>query len=134
MNFWQFVSRFILKQRILILLIIAAATIFLGSKIQNIKFSRTEANLLPKDHEENIKYNHFLDIFGDEGNLIILAVQDSALFEVSNFNKWNNFSKKIDSSSQVDFSISIGDIKKLKKDTKNQRFIVEPIQKIRGLL
>jgi uncharacterized protein len=127
MNFWQFVSRFILKQRILILLVIVAATIFLGSKIQNIKFSRTEANLLPKDHIENIKYNHFLDIFGDEGNLIILAVQDSALFEVSNFNKWNNFSKKLDSSVQVDFSISIGDIKKLKKDKKNQRFIVEPL-------
>ncbi len=127
MNFWQFVSRFILKQRVLILLLIIAATIFLGSKIQYIKFSRTEANLLPKDHEENIKYNHFLDIFGDEGNLIILAIQDTALFEFSNFNKWNNFSKKLDSSAQVDFTISIGDIKKLKKDKKNQRFIVEPL-------
>jgi len=129
MNFWQFVSRFILKQRIIILIVIAAATVFLGSKIPNIKFSHTEANLLPKDHEENIRYNHFLDIFGDEGNLIILAVQDSALLEVTNFNKWNAFSKKIDSSPQVDFAISIGDIKKLKKDKENQRFVVEPLYK-----
>ena len=127
MNFWQYVSRFILKQRIIILLVIAAATVFLGSKIQYIKFSHTEANLLPEDHEENIRYNHFLDIFGDEGNLIILAIQDSTIFEVSNFNKWNDFSKKIDSSAQVDFTISIGDIQKLKKDKENQRFIVEPL-------
>jgi len=129
MNFWQYVSRFILKQRIIILLVIASATLFLGSKIQYIKFSHTEANLLPEDHEENIIYNHFLDIFGDEGNLIILAIQDSAIFEVSNFNKWNDFSKKIDSSAQVDFTISIGDIQKLKKDKENQRFIVEPLYK-----
>ena len=91
MNFWQVVSRFILKQRIFILIVLAAATFFLGSKIQNIKFSHSEANLLPRDHEENIKYDHFLDIFGEEGNMIILAVKDSSLFKVENFNKWNEF-------------------------------------------
>jgi predicted RND superfamily exporter protein len=127
MNFWQIVSRFILKQRIFILLVLLAATLFLGSKIQNIKFSHTEANLLPKDHEENIKYDNFLNIFGEEGNLIILAVQDSAIFNADNFNSWNEFSKILDSFSQVDFTVSIGDIKKLKKDKKNQKFFVEPL-------
>ncbi|MCK4561710.1 MAG: RND family transporter, partial [Flavobacteriaceae bacterium] len=127
MNFWSVVSRFILKQRIFILLALGLFTFFLSTKIQNIQFSHTEANLLPIDHEENIKYDKFLDIFGEEGNLIILAIQDSAVFKVDNFNKWNNFSKKLDSFSQVDFAISIGDIKKLKKDKKNQKFIVEPL-------
>ncbi|MDN3641119.1 efflux RND transporter permease subunit [Lutimonas halocynthiae] len=127
MNFWQVVSRFILKQRIFILIVLALVTVFLGTKIQNIKFSHSEANLLPRDHEENIKYDHFLDIFGEEGNMIILAVQDSSLFQVDNFNKWNEFSHKLDSYPEVDFSVSIGDIKKLKKDKKNQKFITEPI-------
>ncbi|NOQ91145.1 MAG: MMPL family transporter [Flavobacteriaceae bacterium] len=127
MNFWSVVSRFILKQRIFILLALGLFTFFLSTKIQNIQFSHTEANLLPQDHEENIKYDKFLDIFGEEGNLIILAIQDSAVFEVDNFNKWNNFSKKLDSFPQVDFAISIGDIKKLKKDKKNQKFIIEPL-------
>ena len=127
MNFWQVVSRFILKQRIFILIVLAAATVFLGSKIQNIKFSHSEANLLPKDHEENIKYDHFLEIFGEEGNMIILAVKDSSLFEVKNFNKWNDFSHNLDSFPEVDFTISIGDIQKLKKDKENQKFYTEPI-------
>ena len=127
MNFWQVVSRFILKQRIFILLVLAAATIFLGTKIQNIKFSHTEANLLPRDHEDNIKYDNFLEIFGEEGNLILLAVKDSAIFNVTNFNKWTDFSKKFDSFPQVDFTVSVGDIKKLKKDKENQRFFVEPL-------
>lgn len=127
MNFWQIVSRFILKQRIFILLVLAAVTFFLGSKIQDIKFSHSEANLLPSDHEENIKYDNFLSIFGEEGNMIILAVQDSSLFQVDNFNRWNAFSNKLDSFPEVDFSVSIGDIKKLKKDKKNQKFYVEPL-------
>ncbi|MCD6543025.1 MAG: MMPL family transporter [Flavobacteriaceae bacterium] len=127
MNFWQKVARFILKQRIFILLILAVITIFLASKIKNVQFSHTEANLLPKDHEENIKYNHFLEIFGEEGNLLILAVKDTALFNVENFNKWNHLTKDLETYSQVDFTVSIGDIKELKKDKKNQRFIVEPL-------
>ena len=127
MNFWQVVSRFILKQRIFILLVLAAVTLFLGSKIQNIQFSHSEANLLPRDHEENIKYDHFLKIFGEEGNMIILAVQDSSIFHVDNFNKWNEFSHGLDSFPEIDFSMSIGDIKTLKKDKKNERFYVEPL-------
>jgi predicted RND superfamily exporter protein len=106
---------------------LAAATFFLGSKIQHIKFSHSEANLLPSDHEENIKYDNFLSIFGEEGNMIILAVQDSSLFHVDNFNRWSAFSQRLDSFPEVDFSVSIGDIKRLKKDKKNQKFYVEPL-------
>jgi len=127
MNFWQFVARFILKQRIFILFVLAAITVFLASKIGNIQFSHTEANLLPQDHEENIKYDHFLEIFGEEGNLVILAVKDTALFNVANFNKWNHLTKDLESYSEVDFTVSIGDIKELKKDKKNQKFITKPL-------
>ena len=127
MNFWQGVSRFILKQRILILLVLLAITVFLGSKIGDIKFSHSEANLLPKDHPENLKYDRFEKIFGDEGNLIILAVPDAAIFKVENFNKWNNFSKKLDSFPEIDFTVSLGNVKTLKKDKENQKFYVESL-------
>jgi len=127
MKFWQVVSRFILKQRIFILIVLALITAFLASKISDIKFSHSEANLLPKDHEENIKYDNFLDIFGEEGNLILLAVNDTALFQVDNFNSWNEFAREIDAYSEVDFTLSIGDIKKLAKDKKNQKFFLEPL-------
>ena len=38
------------------------------------RFTYTEANLLPDDHPINLKYNDFLEIFGEEGNLIVLGV------------------------------------------------------------
>ena len=53
------------------------------------KFSYTEANLLPEDHEANIEYNKFLQIFGEEGNLVILGVKDSTVFTPIKFNAWN---------------------------------------------
>ncbi len=127
MGFWARVSRFILTKRYFILFLIAAATYFLASQMQYMRFSYTEANLLPKDHPVNIEYDHFLDLFGEEGNLIILAVEDPTLFTPKKFNDWNKLSKKLNSFSQVDFTIAVGDIKKLVKNSETKSFDLEPL-------
>ena len=127
MNFWTRVSRVILKNRYLILILIAIATAFLVSQMKHMRFSYTEANLLPEDHEVNIQYNKFLDIFGEEGNLILLAIKDSTVFTPAKFNAWNSLAKSFDSLSEVEFTLSIADVKKLKKDTKNRKFVLESI-------
>ena len=127
MGFWARVSRFILTKRYFILILIAVATSFLASQMQYMRFSYTEANLLPKNHPINIEYDHFLDLFGEEGNLIILALEDQSIFTPEKFNDWNELSKKLDSFSQVDFTIAVGDIQKLKKNTKTKSFDLEPL-------
>ena len=127
MDFWTFVSRLILKRRYAILFLIAVFTYFLASQMQHMRFSYTEANLLPENHKINIEYNKFLDLFGEEGNLIILATEDGSVFEPSKFNAWNDLAKKLDSFPEVDFTVAIGDIKKLKRNKTEQKFDVEPI-------
>ena len=42
--------------------------IFFSQQWDNMRFTYTEANLLPDDHEVNIVYNDFLKVFGEEGN------------------------------------------------------------------
>ncbi len=91
------------------------------------RFSYTEANLLPENHEVNIQYNKFLEIFGEEGNLVLLAVKDSSVFTTDKFNAWNSLAKSFDSLPEVEFTLSIADVKKLKKDTKNRKFVLESI-------
>jgi len=127
MNFWTGVSRLILKSRYAILILIAAATYFLAMQMQHMRFSYTEANLLPENHKINVEYKQFLELFGEEGNLIILAVQDSTIFTPDKFNAWNDFSKKIDSFPEVDFTVAVGDIQKLIKNSSEQKFDIEPL-------
>jgi predicted RND superfamily exporter protein len=129
MNFWTKVAGIILRNRYLVLLVVAAFTAFLATQMKHMRFSYTEANLLPENHEANIQYNQFLDIFGEEGNLIILAVKDSTLFTPQKFNAWNQLTKQFDSLNEVEFSVSISDVQKLKADRKNRKFVVEPLLK-----
>lgn len=127
MNFWTRISRLIIKNRIIILLLIAAATYFMTTQMQHMRFSYTEANLLPEDHEVNIEYEKFLKIFGEEGNVVILGVQDSTIFTPKKFNNWNALAKEISEFPEIDHTISIGDIHKLKRDDNLQKFILEPL-------
>jgi len=127
MNFWTKVAGLILRNRYLVLVLVAAFTAFLASQTKYMKFSYTEANLLPENHEANIEYNQFLEIFGEEGNLIILAVKDSTLFTPEKFNAWNNLTKEIDATEEVEFSVSIADVQQLKADRKNRKFVLEPL-------
>ncbi len=127
MNFWTHTSRLILKGRYFIILLIAVCTYFLASQMQYMRFSYTEANLLPENHQINIDYNKFLELFGEEGNLIILATEDPSIFTPEKFNAWNSLSKKLDSFVEVDFTVAIGDIQKLTKNKTEQKFDLEPL-------
>ncbi|MDG2193723.1 MAG: MMPL family transporter [Polaribacter sp.] len=127
MNFWTKIAGLILRNRYIVLLLIAGVTVFLSLQMKHMKFSYTEANLLPEDHEANVQYNQFLKIFGEEGNLILLGVKDSTLFTPTKFNAWNQLAKAFDSIDEVEFTISIADVQQLKKDRKQRRFILEPL-------
>ena len=127
MNFWTKVAGIILRNRFLVLIIIAGITAFLASQTKYMKFSYSEANLLPENHEANLEYNKFLEIFGEEGNLVILGIKDSTVFTPEKFNAWNNLVNKFDDREEIDFTISIADVKKLKKDTKKRKFVLEPL-------
>ena len=69
----------------------------------------------------------FLEIFGEEGNLVILGIKDSTAFSPKKFNAWNNLVRKFDSLTEIDFTVSIADVQKLKADRKNRKFVLEPL-------
>ncbi|AZJ34069.1 RND family transporter [Tenacibaculum singaporense] len=127
MTFWTKIAGFLLRNRYLVLITIAIITGLLVTQMKYMRFSYTEANLLPTDHEVNIEYNKFLEIFGEEGNLIILGVKDSTIFTPTKFNAWNKLVKDLDSLPQVDFTVSIADVQQLKADRKQRKFVVEPL-------
>jgi predicted RND superfamily exporter protein len=106
---------------------IGLGTALMVSQWNKMRFSYTEANLLPDQHHVNLDYNTFLDIFGEEGNIIVLGVKDSTLLTAQNFNAWNSFSKSIEKNENIEAVITLQDLKKLIKDQKKQQFIFEPI-------
>jgi len=128
-NFWKSVARLILRNKIVILIAIVLVTIFFSSQWKYMRFTYTEAKLLPDDNPYNVTYNKFLSLFGEEGNLVVLGVNDSTLFTVEKLNAWNKFSDSFKNYKEVETVISIKDLQKLVKNNQNERFDLEPFIK-----
>ena len=127
MGFWNKSASIILRNRYTVLVLIAAITVYLGSFATNMRLSYTEANMLPEDSPANVNYNHFLEIFGEEGNLVLLGVKDTTLFTPEKFRAWNELSETLNAFPEVQATISISDLKVLVKNQDKQAFELEPL-------
>ena len=127
MKFWEYVARFILRNRIVLLIGIIGFTFFMATQWQYMRMSYSEANLLPADHPVNKEYDHFLDIFGDEGNVVVIGIKDSAIYNPEIFNAWNALTDSLKNIEGVTTTLSVGTIKKLVKDKKAKQFKLNPL-------
>ena len=133
LSFWEAVARLILRNRILILIGISIFTIFWISQWQHIRFTFSEANLLPDNHIDNIKYDGFIEQFGDEGNVLLIAVKDSTIFNEKKFQAWNLLNTKLSELNEIDYTIGTSNLKNLIKNVKEEKFEVDQILKKKNL-
>lgn len=124
---WEIFARIILRNRIVFLVFIFITTLLLSTQWKNLKFSYSEANLMPYDHPFNIAYDNFIDVFGEEGNLLIIAVKDSSLFEKNNFNAWIKLSESIKNNREVNNVIHVGNIPVISKDLIKKQFNIDSL-------
>ena len=96
---------------------------------QNIKYAYSEANLLPENHPENIQYDKFLKIFGEEANVMVVFSKSPKIFQIKTFQKWQKLTQKLEQFSEIDFTISLSNLKKLQKDTIQNKFVFTPFLK-----
>ncbi|WP_348813137.1 efflux RND transporter permease subunit [Flavobacterium maritimum] len=125
-GFWELIARIILRNRIVILCGIVLVTILFALQWKNVKFSQTEANLIPADDKVNVDYNHFLKNFGEEGNLIVIATKDPKLFTPKVFKAWSTLMEKIKSDKEVSLVISVDNLQQLVKNDSLQTFELKP--------
>ena len=124
---WDIFARLILRNRIFFLVFIFISTLLLSTQWKNLKFSYSEANLMPKDHPFNLAYDNFINVFGEEGNLLIIAVNDSSLFKKNNFNSWIELSQSFKNKKEVNNVIHVGNIPIISKDKIKKEFTVDSI-------
>lgn len=115
LGFWELIARMVLRNKILMLSVVIVITILLSLQWKHIRFTHTEANLLPDDNVVNIEYKAFLEKFGEEGNLIIMGMKNDALFTPKAYAAWNELMKTMQQRKEVDLVISISNLKKLQK-------------------
>ena len=125
---WNFISNLILRNRFVILGIIALLTVFLGFQAaKGIKIDNKYGSLLPKDSETQKTYLKFKSLFGEDGATLIIAIKSKDLYTEKKFLLWKELGDSILRMDGVLSVISEAKLVKLYKDTTRQSFIPEVI-------
>jgi hypothetical protein len=124
---WNRIARFILRNRLPILIVLAVATAFMGFQSRKIEMSYEYAPLLPKDDPANLEYEKFVEEFGNEGNLIVLGVQDSLFFDIQHFKQWQKLSQSLKKINGITSVFSGSDAYNLKRNPELKEFEISPV-------
>jgi predicted RND superfamily exporter protein len=139
---WFKFSRVILRNRLLILIVLAIATGFMGYQSQFAKMSYQLAQMLPQSDSTYIEYQQFKSTFGKDGSVVVVGIDDENLYQLANFNAWYDLAhhiKKIKTPfvkdgeklmvNGVTEALSIANAYTLRKNKAEKRFDFEQIVK-----
>jgi uncharacterized protein len=119
---WQRLSSFILRYRILLLISIILFTLFMGYTGRKIEMSYAYAELLPEKDSAAVEYDRFVEQFGEEGNIIILAVTDPDFYQLDHFNRWKKLSRDLGQVGAVENMLSVPNAYHLVKNIEEKKF------------
>jgi len=124
---WLNLGRFILKYRIVLLLILAASTVQMGYWSSKVRLSYEPARAIPSDHPKYIAYQEFLKKFGEDGNLLVIGIQTDHLFENKVFNNYTVLQRQLKKHAGVEDVISVASSINLVKIPETEKLKAEPI-------
>lgn len=124
---WTKIAGIILRNRIAFIIGVLLGTLFMGFQMRNVQMSYESADLLPKTDSAYIDYTRFREVFGQEGNIMVFAIQDSNFYELDKINDWIRMGDSIKALDGVTALVSITHTFNLHKNTDLKKFEVLPI-------
>ncbi len=131
LNFWKRISAFILKFRFILSAIILILTIFFGYMASSITLSYELPKILPNTDPHFVQYESFKKKYGEDGNVMVVALRSKDMFSLSFFQKWYDLSHEIKKKKGVKNVLSLANLTELKRNDAEKRFDIIPILKTR---
>jgi len=104
---WKSLGQFILKYRIVVLILLIGITAFMAYEARKLELSYEFANAIPTDHPKYKAYQEFRKKFGEDGNLLVIGIQTDKLFEEKVFNDYIRLVRDIKNVQGVEDVISL---------------------------
>jgi uncharacterized protein len=118
---WESTARFVLRQRLLLLIILAAATAFMGWHASKVQLSYEFSRAIPTDNPKYIIYQDFRQTFGEDGNLVVIGFQTDKLFTQKIFDDFQQTNKQLSAVSGIENVLSVSGAVNLVKDSATEK-------------
>lgn len=119
---WVRISSIILRYRIAILAVIGLLTGGSYWLARDVEMSYRMADILPHYDKTYKDYDKFRSIFGEEANVITLAVKDPDFFKAGHIKAWMDLESRLRHAPQVEWTLSPLSSMLIVKNTDSSRF------------
>ena len=102
-------------------------TIFMADQLQHLELSYDFAKVVPANDSDLLYFKKFTETFGEDGNLMVVGVMDSTVYEPLNFKRFKFMSDYIENIPGVTGLVSLTNLNRLEKDVVNKTFTAVPI-------
>ncbi|MEO9004189.1 MAG: MMPL family transporter [Ginsengibacter sp.] len=124
---WQRLAKFVLKNRLLLLILLFATTAVMAFFASKIKLSYEFSKAIPVDNSKYQDYLFFKNQFGDDGDILVIGVMTNTFFNLSNFEAFDKLDKALKNVPYVENVLGVTDAVKLLKDTTSKKFVAIPV-------
>lgn len=124
---WRFLANKILRNKITFIIVVMLITVFMGYEATKIQLTYSYPQILPADDPAYIEYENFRKLFGEDGSVMVIGIQDKNLFELTKFNDWYELSTKIKSIAGIKELMSVAKLYNIHRNDSLSKFDFKPI-------
>ena len=119
---WQKIAGLILRNRVAILVVIGIITLAMGFMATKVKIRYDFAALLPVTDSTLINYVEFKERFGEDGDVLVVGIQNKNLFELETYNAWYELGEEISELEGIEEVVSAAHCYHLVRNDSLKRF------------
>jgi uncharacterized protein len=114
---WESIARFVLKNKLGLLIVLALITSFMGWQASKVELSYNFTGAIPTDNARYVTYQNFRNQFGEDGNILAIGVQSPNLYEEKTFSDFALLGRQLKKIKGVENILSIPVAVTLVKDS-----------------
>ncbi len=104
---WQQLAKFVIKNRIAVLIFLLVSTGIMGYYASKVKLSYEFSKAIPTNNAKYVDYQLFKQKFGDDGNVLVVGITTKEFYSLKNFKAYQQLYKNLKKSSAVEDVLSI---------------------------
>lgn len=124
---WALIARFILRNRLTIILVLGILTVGMGYYAQKAEIFYETPKLLPDHDTTAIEYVQFKKLFGQDGSVMVIGIQDDDLYTLQRFGDWYDLGNAIKDVKGVKAVVSVARLHNLIKNDSLGKFENVPL-------
>jgi len=124
---WKRLAKFVLKNRLVLLILLFACTGLMAYYASKIKLSYEFSKAIPTNNSKYQDYLSFKEKFGDDGNLLVIGIQTDSFFNLNKFQSYRELNDGLKKVPYVENVLSVSNAANLLKDTASQKLIAVPV-------